>query len=167
MWSLPCFHVVAVSNSTFDNIDGGNDDDDLLVNMLAEDEQKTEGEDKGTIYIYYMHIVCFSVSNHIVFSCFLLVTGIIYVSWVMLLFCNQIKNQTEKERNRHTQAFCISRKNCGALIWLNWYNTQKKLRGATRYKTWAPNSPRKWEEWIKQSGHRRIHIKATTKYVVP
>lgn len=52
MWSLPCFHVVAVSNSTFDNIDGGNDDDDLLVNMLAEDEQKTEGEDKGTIYIY-------------------------------------------------------------------------------------------------------------------
>jgi len=53
-----CFHVLAVSNSPFDNIDGGDDDDDLLVNMLAEDEQKTEGEDKGTIYIYYMYIVC-------------------------------------------------------------------------------------------------------------
>ena len=86
MWILPCFHVLAVSDSPFDNIDGGDDDDDLLVNMLAEDEQKTEGEDKGTIYIHYIvYSLCFSVSNHIVFSCFLLVSGIINVSWVMLL----------------------------------------------------------------------------------
>lgn len=62
MWIF--FHVLAVTNSPF----GGDDDDDLLVNMLADDEQKTEGEDKGTIYIYYMYIyciLCFFLSNHI------------------------------------------------------------------------------------------------------
>ena len=64
MWILPCFHVLAVSSSPFDNIDGGDDDDDLLVNMLAEDEQKTEGEDKGTIYKYIYCILCF-LFNHI------------------------------------------------------------------------------------------------------
>lgn len=44
----------------FDDIDGDDDNDDLLVNMLADNEQKTEGEDKGTIYMYiYCILFCF------------------------------------------------------------------------------------------------------------
>ena len=72
-----CFHVLAVSDSPFDNIDGGDDDDELLVNMLADNEQKTEGEDKGTIYMYIYCI--FYLFNHIktVLRCFLLVTSVI------------------------------------------------------------------------------------------